>query len=99
MIRTFLLTLLIAFIALPGAQAKDTSKSSGKKGAVTKKASSRAQKSQLGTSFSFDAASVRGKYQMAGQGVATIEDEKVLEDLLGMRKHFKDREQTELSRR
>lgn len=66
---------------------------------VTKKALPGAQNSQLGTSFSFEAASVRGKYQMAGQGVATVEDEKVLDDLLGLRKSFKDREQQEASRR
>ena len=72
---------------------------SSRKASVTKKALPGAQNSQLGTNFSFEAASVRGKYQMAGQGVATVEDEKVLDDLLGLRRSFKDREQQEASRR
>lgn len=59
---------------------------------VTKNVTGVKTKSQLGTSFSFDAASVRGKYQMAGQGIAMVEDEKVLDDLLGLRRSFKDRE-------
>jgi hypothetical protein len=66
---------------------------------VTKKVSSKGQDSQLGTSFSFDAASVRGKYQTAGQGIALVEDEKVLDDLLGLRRSFRDRETQENSRR
>lgn len=65
---------------------------------VTKKGSQEAKEGQLGTSFAFDAASVRGKYQMAGQGIASVEDEKVLDDLLGLRRSFKDRDQQEQKR-
>ena len=82
------------------AQAKSATKKQQKPGAVmTKKGTSTTQEGQLGTNFSFDSASVRGKYQMAGQGIAIVEDEKVLDDLLGLRRSFKDREKQENSRR
>ena len=77
---------------------KKHSKKSSKKSTVTKKVTTGDEKGQIGTSFSFDAASVRGKYQMAGQGLALVEDEKVIDDLLGLRMQFKDREQQESSR-
>lgn len=86
----------IALLCTPVAAAKSNKSTNGK---ATKKVAPSSKKSQLGTSFSFDAASVRGKYQMNGQGIATVEDEKVLDDLLGLRKNFKDREKQELSRR
>ncbi len=99
MIKLILIGLQIVFMVafIAPAQAKNSHKSKGSQ--VTKKALPGAQNGQLGTNFSFEAASVHGKYQMAGQGVATVEDEKVLDDLLGLRRQFKDREQQEASRR
>lgn len=81
------------------AQAKSSKSKKQSTAQVTKKVTQRAQDSQLGTNFSFEAASVRGKYQTAGQGIAMVEDEKVLDDLLGLRRSFKDREAQENSRR
>ncbi len=86
------------------AQAKSGAHSQSKKHkkhetVMTKKGTSTSKDGQLGTNFSFDSASVRGKYQMAGQGIAMVEDEKVLDDLLGLRRSFKDRESQENSRR
>ncbi len=89
----------LAFFLAFAAKAETQKNQKTKQYRVTKKAAPKAQNSQLGTSFAFDAASVRGKYQMAGQGIATVEDEKVLDDLLGLRLHFRDREQQEASRR
>lgn len=89
---------LILFFAFVAKAEGGTVKAKTKAGAQ-KRALPGAQNSQLGTNFSFDAASVHGKYQMAGQGVATVEDEKVLDDLLGLRRQFKDRELQEASRR
>ena len=94
-IMSFCLVFAVSF----GAQAKGSKTKKSNKTKVTKNVSQDASKSQLGTSFSFDAASVRGKYQTAGQGIALVEDEKVLDDLLGLRRQFKDREQQEVSRR
>jgi hypothetical protein len=90
---------LIMLVFVAHAESK-TSKATArsKKVAVTKKSTLPAANSQLSTSFSFDAASVRGKYQLAGQGIASVQDEKVMDDLLGIRKQFKDREAQEGSR-
>ncbi|MBY0384223.1 hypothetical protein K2X05_03615 [bacterium] len=81
------------------AQAKGSKTKNKKPLQVTKNVTQKDKDSQLGTTFSFEAASVRGKYQTAGQGIAMVEDEKVLDDLLGLRRSFKDRENQEASRR
>lgn len=47
--------------------------------------------SQLGTNFRFDGTALHGKYQSSPSTVATVENDKFLEDLLGVRKSFKDR--------
>lgn len=91
--------LLIVFFTVSFAEAKDKASKSKPKPSVTKKVSDSRKTDELGTSFSFDPASVRGKYNMASQGIARVEDEKVLDDLLGLRRSFKDREQQEASRR
>ena len=99
-----LLQILVITLGLNSwAQAKSMTHAQAKKHkkpetTLTKKGTSSAKDGQLGTNFSFDSASVRGKYQMAGQGIAMVEDEKVL-DLLGLRRSFKDRESQENSRR
>ena len=46
---------------------------------------------KLGTDFSFNASTIRGKYHYATEGMITVEDDKKLIDLLGVRQHFKDR--------
>ena len=93
-----LLQILTLTLGLNGyAQAKSTKNTKNK--TVTKNVTPKATDGQLGTSFSFDAASVRGKYQTAGQGIAMVEDEKVLDDLLGLRRSFKDREAQEQLRK
>lgn len=100
--RLFLLVqILVISLGLNAwAQAKTSQiRNKSPKPAMTKKGTPSHKQSQLGTSFSFDTASVRGKYQTAGQGIAIVEDEKVLEDLLGLRRSFKDRELQEISRR
>lgn len=48
-------------------------------------------KAKLGTSFKFDATSLKGKYQNALGTNATVENDKYLDDLLAGRKDFKDR--------
>ncbi len=63
--------------------------------AKTKK---KAVKSSLGTDHSFSAADVRGRYQYPAGGTVTVENEKDLIDLLGVRKHFKDRLDEETTR-
>ncbi|WP_413574469.1 hypothetical protein ACLVWU_09600 [Bdellovibrio sp. HCB290] len=55
-------------------------------------------KAQLGTSFKFDGSALRGKYQSSLNTKATVENDKLLEDLLAGRKEFNDRIQDDQNR-
>ncbi|WII71902.1 hypothetical protein QJS83_15670 [Bdellovibrio sp. 22V] len=57
-----------------------------------------AKKSQLGTSFRFSGSSLRGKYQTSMGTAATVENDKLLEDLLKGRTQFEDRQEKETER-
>jgi len=46
---------------------------------------------KLETDVNFEDLTVRGKYQLADEANATVEDDKSLNDLLQPRKNFKDR--------
>ena len=63
-------------------------KSKGKKKKAAPQTNSRVN---LGTDFKFDASSVYGRYQFADEALATVEDEKLMDTLLGVRMDFKDR--------
>jgi len=52
----------------------------------------------LGTNFRFDGSSLHGKYQNPLSTTATVENDKYLDDLLGARKHFDDREKKDAER-
>lgn len=52
---------------------------------------SQKKRAQLGTSFRFDGAKLRGKYQGSMNTAATVENDKLLEDLLKGRTEFHDR--------
>lgn len=56
------------------------------------------QSESLSRDIRFGDSSVYGKYQYAGEGTAEVENEKTLDDLLGVRTHFKDRLQQEMKR-
>lgn len=43
------------------------------------------------TEMSFDDVLVQGKYHFSDEAVTTVEEDKVLDGLLGVRKDFKDR--------
>ena len=53
---------------------------------------------KLGTSFKFDGTALRGKYQSSLNTAATVENDKMLEDLLKGRTQFEDRKQDETVR-
>ena len=75
--------------AAPKAKA---SKKAGKK--PVKKVSlrkSKAPKGDLQTDVRFDDSVLHGQYQVPEEALAKVENEKVLDDLLGVRRHFKDR--------
>lgn len=46
---------------------------------------------KLQKDLSFDDLLVKGKYQFSNEAVVTVEQDKVLDSLLGVRKDFKDR--------
>lgn len=47
--------------------------------------------SDLRTDFTFTSSDVGGKYQVPGEALATVENEKALIDLIEPRREFKDR--------
>jgi hypothetical protein len=51
------------------------------------------------TNYSFDDLLVQGKYQFTDESVTTVEDDKVLDALLSVRKDFKDRIKSTATRR
>ncbi|QDK37365.1 hypothetical protein [Bdellovibrio sp. NC01] len=87
LVASLLLTLISSFGA--SALAK-TSPNEGKKVEGTKP--------KLGTSFKFDGSALRGKYQTSLSTKAAVENDKLLEDLLGGRTQFEDRIQQDQER-
>ncbi|HMN67280.1 MAG TPA: hypothetical protein PKC28_01955 [Bdellovibrionales bacterium] len=70
----------VASLASVGAEAATKKTAKAKKPAYENK-----------TNHDFDDQSVHGEYQMPDEALAKVENEKGLSDLLGVRKHFKDR--------
>lgn len=56
-----------------------------------KQVQSKAQKKKLSTSVDFNDRTVGGKYMYSTEAITTVEDDKSLDDLIGVRKNFKDR--------
>lgn len=95
-LKLLMILLSVSFMssALPvGAAAKSAKKATIRK--LKKSKVSKSEQSNLGakvsTDHQFDELSVHGHYQSAFEGVATVEDEKELVDLLDYRTHYKDR--------
>jgi hypothetical protein len=53
--------------------------------------SATAAKKKLSTSVDFSDRTVGGKYMFSTESVTTVENDKSLDDLIGVRKNFKDR--------
>lgn len=56
-----------------------------------KKAKSPQRAGKLQTDVSFDDSVLHGEYQSPEEALAKVENEKAFGDLIGVRKHFKDR--------
>ncbi|MGE0529047.1 MAG: hypothetical protein AB7G93_18210 [Bdellovibrionales bacterium] len=56
-----------------------------------RKASNKARQTDLKTDVHFSDHDLHGQYQVPDEALAKVENEKSLSDLLGVRKHFKDR--------
>ncbi len=78
------------FVTLDSSHAASQKRAMGAKTAKKIK-KQQAPKEQLQTSHNFDDHGVTGQYQMPDEALAKVENEKSLSDLLGVRKHFKDR--------
>lgn len=74
--------------AAPNKRGQPTKKTAVKAKANKKK---KQETSNLGTNYNFEDHGVTGQYQVPDEALARVEDEKSLSDLLGVRKHFKDR--------
>lgn len=61
-------------------------------------ATSAAAKKKKSTEVSFDDVLVQGKYHFSDEAVTTVEDDKILDALLGVRTDFKDRIKKSTSR-
>ncbi len=60
-------------------------------GLATATAAPKKKSGKLETDVNFSDLMVQGKYQLADEANATVEDDKALNDLLQPRKNFKDR--------
>jgi hypothetical protein len=58
-----------------------------------------ANDSKIGTDHNFDDKVVSGKFQYPDEATATVDDEKLMDDLIGVRKNFKDRLKESAERR
>lgn len=56
-------------------------------------------KKKKSTEVSFDDVLVQGKYHFSDEAVTTVEDDKILDALLGVRTDFKDRIKKSTARR
>jgi len=87
-----LLSILLIFgLVIAGSSQVEAAAARGKKPRATKAAKPKKATSNLNTSHNFDDHGVTGEYQMPDEALAKVENEKTLTDLLGVRKHFKDR--------
>ncbi|MCC7403266.1 MAG: hypothetical protein IT288_02615 [Bdellovibrionales bacterium] len=91
---TGLMTLGLAAVSLVAPMiATAADKTSG-----TTAADEAAKQQGLSTNMSFEDLLVQGKYHFSDEAVATVEEDKVLDALLGIRKDFKDRIKRSASR-
>jgi hypothetical protein len=66
---------------------------------VSGSASTGGEKKKKSTDVSFDDVLVQGKYHFSDEAVTTVEDDKILDALLGVRTDFKDRIKKSTARR
>jgi hypothetical protein len=85
--RNYLLALTVGLVIASSASVEAKG---AKKARASKKAKAQAA-SQLQTDVRFDDSVLHGTYQVPDEALAKVENEKSLNDLLGVRKHFKDR--------
>lgn len=93
------LTLVVALLMSVGAQAAPKKKTASAKAPAAKSAAAAKRAgSEYSTKMSFEGASIKGKVQSGSLRKIVVENDKSIDDLLGVRKHFDDRESTEKGR-
>lgn len=60
-------------------------------GLVSQVAIAKEKKSKLSTRVDFEDRTVGGKYQYSTEAITKVEDDKSLDDLIGVRKNFNDK--------
>lgn len=78
--------------------ATETAAKSGKKMVKVSPQMQKQMEGRLSTQFSFSGSKVGGQYQIPAEATAKIENEKPLEELLGLRAEFNDRKEIEKER-
>jgi len=58
---------------------------------VKQKQVQKLDKKKMSTNLDFDDRTVGGKYNFSTEAITTVENDKSLDDLIGVRKNFKDR--------
>lgn len=97
MSRALTMTLLyfVTLIAMLVPQFSDATE----KVALSKQSMARETAKRLSTSMTFSGSRVGGQYQVPGEATARIENEKPIEELLGLRTQFRDRMQQDEERK
>lgn len=85
----------LAVIALTGIQAEAAGKAATK---TTAKKATASKSSDYSTNMSFEGTSLKGKVQSGSLRRIVVENDKSLDDLLGVRSHFDDRDESEKGR-
>lgn len=83
-ILAFVSALFMGLASLNGVNAQESAPAQAKK--------------KKSTELSFDDVLVQGKYHFSDEAVTTVEDDKILDALLGVRTDFKDRVKKSTSR-
>lgn len=89
--KTAILTLVFSVIAITARGATTQSLEDLAGSAPAQKAKPVSQDKKKTTDVSFEDVLVQGKYHFSDEAVTTVEQDKVLDSLLGVRKDFKDR--------
>ena len=78
-------------LILVGGVSANAAKTSDENGAEPKALTTPLANKKKSTEVSFDDVLVQGKYHFSDEAVTTVEDDKILDALLGVRTDFKDR--------
>ena len=91
LITMLALGLLVANSNLVNATPKHATKHHAKRAGSAKTKAKASPAGDLKTDVSFDDSVLHGEYQTPDEALAKVENEKGFGDLVGVRKHFKDR--------